>query len=143
MMVYERVRAALQMGKRASSASYGEMVDALDAAEENASQAMELFINAKVSLDAFEIDATIVESGMRDQAVALLEEEKARGERKKAITNGDVEAVMAARFPDEWQDLSRRRGQAKRTVDMLSDLCERCRERAKDLRAMVSKYRGD
>ena len=142
MDVYQRVRDSLRMG-RASGASYGQLVEALDEAEENAVLAMEVYVNAAVALESFEIDAKIVLGTLRDDATAILEDEKAQGQRKKAITNDDVESVMAAKFPDEWQSVTNKRAKAQQTVKLLGDLCERARERCKDLRAMVSKFRGD
>ncbi len=142
MKVYEEVRESLRMG-RASAASYGQLVDALDEAEEAAMRAMDLLVNTKDAHDGFEIDAKIILGGMRAQASSILEDQKAKGLLKKTITNDDVEAVMAANHPDEWQDLERKRGRAKRTIDLLTALHEAARERAKDLRAMVSKFRGD
>lgn len=142
MAVYEDVRASLRMG-RASGASYGQLVDALDEAEENAMRAMELLVNTKDAHDGFEIDAKIIAGSLRERAVQELEDRKAAGTLKKAITNDDVEAVMAANYPDEWQELEHKRGKARRTIDLLAALHEASRERAKDLRAMVSKFRGD
>lgn len=141
MDTYEKVRAALRLGTRASSASHGQLVDALDQAEENAMEAMELLINAKVAHDAFEIDAKMVLGAVREESYAVLQAEKAAGVRSKAITDADVESVMASRHPDDWQEIQEKIGKAKRTVDLIAELAERARERAKDLRAMVSKSR--
>lgn len=143
MDTYQKVRDRLRIGTRASAASYGQLVDALDEAEETAMQAMELLVNAKDAHDGFEIDSKIIAGALREKAVAELEDRKAQGVLKKAITNDDVEAVMAAKYPDEWQTLEHKRGKARRTIDLLSELAERSRERCKDLRAMVSKFRGD
>lgn len=143
MKVYEEVRQTLRMGGRASASSYGELVDALDDAAEASMRAIELLVNAKDAHDAFEIDAKIIMATMRQEATDILEDQKAKGLMKKAITNDDVEAVMAANHPDDWQELERKRGRAKRTIDMLAALHEAAREREKDLRAMVSKFRGD
>lgn len=137
METYERVRESLRLGTRASQASYGTLVDALDQAEEMASTAMELLINAKVTHDAFEIDSKIVKGALWEQATQALEAEKAAGERKKAIVIADVEAWMASNHPDEWRALEVKAGQARRMVAMLEDLAERTRQRAGHLRVMA------
>lgn len=141
MATYQKLRGALTMGGRASASSHGQIIDALDAAEDNAATAMELLVNAKVTHDSFEIDAKILLAALRDRATSVLEDEKAKGERKKAITEADVESTMGAMFPDEWRALEDRRGKAKRMVAMIEDLAERCRQRAGHLRVMARSAR--
>ena len=104
---------------------------------------MELLVNAKDAHDGFEIDAKMIVGSLRADALSVLEGMKADGLMKKAITNDDVEGVMASKFPDEWHAIEQKRGRAKRTVDMLSALHEATQERCRDLRAMVSKFRGE
>lgn len=141
MEVYTRVRKALSFGGRASSMGYGGLVDALDEAETNAADAFQLMCDAKVVHDRFEIDAQVIEGTLREKATDDLQAQKNDGTRTKAITNDDVTAVMAKKFPDEYRDLMSRRSRAKRTVALLESLAELTRERARDLRAMVAKSR--
>jgi hypothetical protein len=137
METYERVRESLRLGTRASQASYGQLVDALDQAEEMAATAMELLINAKVTHDAFEIDSKIVKSALWDQATQALEQDKKSGVRTKQIVIADIESWIAVHHPDEWRALEVKIGQARRMVAMLEDLAERTRQRAGHLRVMA------
>ncbi len=141
MEVYQRVRRALSFGGRASSMGYGGLVDALDEAETNAADAFQLLCDAKVVHDRFEIDCQVIEGTLREPAVGDLQAQKDAGTRSKAITNDDITAVMAQKFPAEYRDLSSRRSKAKRTVALLESLADLARERARDLRAMVAKSR--
>ncbi len=146
MEVYTRVKGGLTFGGRASSMGYAALADALDEAETNAHDAFELMVNAKMVADSLELDAKVIESSLREQALADLMEQKAAnkaatGSTGKAIANDDVVAVMAKKFPDEFRALELNRGRARRTVQALEDLAERARERAKDLRALVGKAR--
>lgn len=127
---------------RPSRCDYGTIADALDEAQENARLAMQLLVNAKLANDRFIADAQLTESGMRDHVHARLQSEKDRGQRSKAITDADVVAAMANCFPDEWQQIELTKHQARRTIAYLEDLCDRMRERARDLRALVSNARG-
>ncbi len=146
MEVYTRVRNGLSFGGRASSMGYAALADALDEAETNAHDAFELLVNTKMVADSLELDAKVIESALREQVLADLMEQKAAnkaatGSTGKAITNDDIAAVMANKFPDEYRALEINRGRARRTVQALEDLAERSRERAKDLRALVGKAR--
>lgn len=143
MDTYKKIRASLRLGTRASSASAGQLLDALDQAEENAMEAFELLINAKVAHDLFEIDSKVVLGAVRASAYTVLQREKTDGIRSKAITDADVESAMASLSPDDYQAVQEKIGKAKRTIDLLSELYVSARERAKDLRAMVSKSRSD
>jgi hypothetical protein len=137
---YQLVKRSLQLGTRASRADYGTLVDALDAAQDMADKAYDLYVNAKTAADSYEIDAKAIESGMRDQAMAaLMEEYKAK--QRPSPKNDDVDAYMAAKFPDEWRDIQQRRGRARRMVRKLENLATRASERAKDLRQMVARAR--
>lgn len=146
MEVYSRVRRALTFGGRASSMGYGALVDALDEAETNAADAFQLLCDAKVTHDRFELDAKVIAGALRQQALDDLMAQKIAlkkdtGQSGKAIANDDIEAMVAAKFPDEYRDLEARRSRAKRTVAALESLADLSRERARDLRAMVSKTR--
>jgi len=134
---YEELEAALRFGKPASRAEYGELIDALDEATDNARRAHLILVNAKVALEGFELDQTIVMSDMRAQATNALEREKESGARKKAITEADVEAWMASNFADEWRSAAERRAKAKRMVEHLERLSDLWRTRCQALDTMV------
>lgn len=137
--IYEECKAALSMrGQRASRADYGTLVDELDNAEEIASKAAELTANAHVQKATFEIDADIIESGMRDRARAHMEQEKADGTRTGNITQKDVDLYAKSYFADEWRALEVKREKVKQTVNRFDRLYTQCAERAKDLRQMVA-----
>jgi hypothetical protein len=139
---YLRVKLSLRLGVKASRADYGTLVDALDEAQEMADQAYDLFVNAKVAADSYDIDAQMIESGMREQAMAALMDEY-QAKKRKSPTNDDVTAWMAAQFPDEWRDVQARRGRARRMIAKLENLSQRAHERARDLRQMVASSRGN
>jgi hypothetical protein len=131
--------------ERMSALSYGELVDLLDEAEDDAMRAAELASLAKVVHSDFDFNATVIESAIRKPAVTELEERKVKLKEDtktagKAITDADVEMEMARSNPDEWHVLRQKRERAKRTVDQLVELHARLVERAKDLRALVSRH---
>lgn len=143
---YERLRAMLRLSELPSRSSASELSDALEKIEEAAQDAVELLVNAKVELASFELDAKIRAGAMREQATAVLEQAKA--ERKaagepvgKAITNDDVEMIMAQKFPDEWRDLEKTREKNRLMVKVFEEFVTTLRERARDLRALVGKAR--
>lgn len=141
MEEYLAIKASLSFGGRASSLSYGNLVDALDDAQSIAERASRLLASAKVTHDAFHLDAEVIRGALREQAVDDLQRQKAEGKRSKAITNDDITAVMAAAFPDEYRDLELRAGKARRTVAAIEQLYDRACARAGDLRAMVQRTR--
>ena len=140
--VYESVILSLQLADRASRLDYGSCVDALDKAQEMARQAFQLSINARVAQERLEINAQVILGAMREQAVAQLQQEKEDGKRAKQITDKDVEAVMAAKYPDEYTELELRRLKARKMVEAMSDLHERAAARARNLDTMTQGARG-
>lgn len=134
---YEELEAGLSLGVPASQAGYGLIVDALEKAEKMARKAHGLFSHAKVQHESFEVDAGIIESGMRDRALAALTEAKKSGEFTKAINGPDIEAYMRTHFTDEYRDLAVRREKAKRMVDSLEDLVQRWRDRRRTLETLA------
>lgn len=143
---YTELRAMLRSDGRASALSYGELVDALDVAEDAAHRGAELCAQAKVVHDEFDFNAKVIAAALRKNAVEELERRKAefKAENKtagKAITNDDIEAEIASQNPDEWLELESRRGKARRSIALFEDLAVRLAERAKDLRQMVARAR--
>ncbi len=141
MEVYERVRRGLSFGGRASTLGYGDLVDALDEAEQLAADASQLSANMKVALRAFELDADVIRGAIRAEARDDLQNQKDAKGTKGVLTIADIEAAMAAKYPDEYRDLELRHAKAKRSSDAIEQLSELARDRARDLRAMVAKAR--
>lgn len=138
---YAELSTGLQLSMKASEASYGRLVDALDGSEERARRASVLLANAKVAVRAYEIDSDGIKSALRDAAVAALQQEKDAGQRSKQITEGDIASEIASRFTDEHRELQLNFERAKRMADVVENLTYRWQERAKDLRQMVAKAR--
>lgn len=141
MEEYLAIKASLSFGGRASSLSYGQLVDALDDAQSMAERASRLLASAKITHDAFNLDAEVIRGALREQAIDDLQQQKAEGKRSKAITKDDVAGVMAIAFPDEYRDLEMRSNKAKRMVTAIEHLYDRACARAGDLRAMVQRTR--
>lgn len=152
---FVRLRQELELQSvKASQASYGIVVDALDRAELNAQQAVELVVNFELVTAAFEQDTLAISGPLRERAREQLEKEKREEYEKlkaeigskaptgKQITDGDVKAAVASMFPDEARILAQREAEGKGALDAAKSLAARWAERARDLRAMVSTVRG-
>ncbi len=125
-----------------SRLQHGELCDKLDLAQENFVEASQLLANAKMSVANYEIEAKLVLGPMRDAASSELEDEKAKGTRKKAITNDDIEHRMATLYPDQFLEIEQNRNKLKHMVAVLEDLRQAASERARDVRAIVSTSRS-
>ena len=134
---YEELEAGLKFDGPAHQKDYADLVDALDAATDNARRAHRLVAAGKVLLETFEIDVSLVMGDMRAQANASLQDEKAKGIRNKAITDADVESWMASHFADEYRSHTERRAKAKRMVDHLERLADLWKTRCGTLDTMV------
>lgn len=117
---------------------YALLADALDNAEDNARRAHRVFCNAKVAFDAFEIDARIIESGLREEASEQLEEDRAKGIRKKAATKDDILARMYQEFGDEVRNLEHKRSSAKMTVEHMERIADLWKIRCRTLQTLVA-----
>lgn len=137
---FEAIESALRVGNP-TRAEYGILVTALDDAEDNARRAHRLYCNAVVAHELFEVDARVIEAGMRDQASAELEREKVEGSRSKAPTIADIEARMATLFTDEVRSLAERRAKAKQSVAHLERIADLWRSKCRSLQVMVEKSR--
>lgn len=144
---YFELRKLLRMKDRASAMSSGQLLDELDQAADRAQRGAELVAVMKAAHDDFELLAAVSTSAMHQRAVdALLEENDARKAEKQSVkrtTKDDVSATIALMFPDEWNDLSRRRSQSKHAVAVVESLRDRLQERERALRAMVMAKRGE
>jgi len=119
---YEELKAQLTLGPNRGDP--GHLLLALDAGEDNARRAHQLFLCAKLEAERYEKESDAIVGAMRDKAQLDLNAEKADGERRKAITNGDVDTRAAMLFPDEWADIHTRRAKAKGSAEHLKTLAE-------------------
>ncbi len=119
----------------------GDLLGALDGAEDNARRAHRLYVNARVDAEAFNIDADVVEAAMRTQAIAALQHEKDSGHRSKAITDADTTAKMSAMFPDEYRDLAVRKVKSRKMIEHLETFANLWRSRCYSLSKMLESKR--
>lgn len=133
----DRLERELRFDMPASRTTYAVRVDALDAAEDNSRIAMKLFLVAQAAVEAFEIDATVIEADLREQARKELESEKEEGSRRKTITDADIVSRMAALFPDHYRVSSNQRTKAKGLVKYFERLADLWKQRARHLDTMV------
>jgi hypothetical protein len=113
----------------------------LDKAEVRSRRAHKLYLGAKLELASWELDSRKVTSAMRGEAAAELEAEKAAGERKKAITNDDVEARIAEKFPDEWKAQQLTHVRLRGVVDDMEHLTRAWSNKCHDLRTLLETLR--
>lgn len=143
--VYEHVLNSLELAGQASRTDYGDLVDALDAAEENARKALQLLANAKVAAVNYENDIKVLEAELHEQAVseimAKYDDPMDKSVTKKP-TVADIEAYKISTYHDEWHDMKERVTKAKRTVEYMEGLAGLTAQRARDLRQMVASCRG-
>jgi hypothetical protein len=142
---YDELVAGLS-GLLPSRSDYGTIVDALDIAEDCARRAMALYVNAKVTDVAFELDATAITGSMRKDAVAALQAEKVDAEGKvikgtKMITEADVTGYMASQWADQWRRIELDRAKSKQMCVYLERLAELWKQRARDIAIMASNAR--
>lgn len=131
---------ALQVGEGRNDV--GTLKQALDRAQHNAMRAFDLYCAACVERTRYELDADVVEAAMWTEASEVLEEEKAQGDRRKAITDADVRTKMAAIHPEQWRAAQLKRTQVKRLVDSCERLADLWRDRAKSLESLLGKGRA-
>lgn len=113
----------------------------LDKAEARARRAHKLYLGAKLELAGWELDARKVTSAMRGEALAELEAEKEAGERRKAITNDDVESRIAEKFPDEWKAQQLTHVRLKGVVDDMEHMTRAWNNKCGDLRTLLETLR--
>jgi len=133
---FEALVKRLQLPVPAHAQTRTLLFDELDAVEELARSAHQLYISAKETVRRFESDAIVLSVDMRSQATAALQSEKDAGQRSKQITDADVESRMATMFPDEWRSLEMRRSRARLMVEHMGKLADAWKERARDVRSM-------
>lgn len=134
---YDELERALVLGTR----TYESVSDALDHAEDNARRAHRLYVNARVDAERFNIDADVIESAMRTQAVGELQREKDAGVRTKAITEADTTSKVAALFPDEYRDLAERKVKSRKMIEHLEVFAKLWGSRCYSLSKMLESKR--
>lgn len=96
--------------------------EAANNAEKMADRAYKLYCIGRLEYEAYVREIDTIEAAMRDGAVAELEKQKANRSRTKQITDADVRAEIAQRYPDEWNNLQTRRTKASAMSDYLENL---------------------
>lgn len=136
---YADLEQNLQVGEE--RVNYTVLMQHLDKAEDRARRAHRLYLGAKLELESWEQDSNKVLAAMRGEASEELEDEKAAGKRKKAITNPDVEARMSEKFPDEYRAQMMTRAKLKGVAEHIERLAELWKSRCHTLGAMLSNLR--
>jgi hypothetical protein len=136
---YVDLESSLEVGDQRGD--YRTLTEHLDKAERRARRAHALYLGAKLERARWEMDSEVTLAGMRTKASDELEEEKDRGERKKAITDADVRARMAELFPDEWRHQELKRVKLKGTEEHLERLADLWKVKCFSLSTMLSNLR--
>lgn len=136
---YDRLESALKLGD--ARTDHGSIQKALDEAEDNARMAHKLWCNAKVEEVAFEKEFEVLQAPWLAEAHAKLQDEKDKGSRNKAITDGDVRAKAAELFPDEYRGSEVRKARVKYMVKQTEKLTELWTQRCSTLQTMQSNRR--
>jgi len=134
---YQILEESLSVG----SSNFDSISAALDTAEDNARRAHKLYVNARVDAERFNIDADVIESAMRTQAIAELQREKDAGLRSKQITDTDATAKVSAMFPDEYRDLADRRVKSRKMIEHVEAFAGLWRSRCYSLSKMLESKR--
>jgi hypothetical protein len=116
----------------------GALQASLNIAEDNARLAHQLYVNAKVESERFEIDSDIVLGAMRAGATAELQREKDAGQRSKAITDADVREKAATLYPDQWRETNERRAKTSGMLEHLKRLADLWQTRCYSLSTMLN-----
>ena len=119
----------------------GSVINALDRAQANALKAHALYATCQREREAWEKRNDVLFAGMRVEANRALQEEKDKGHRNKTITNGDIDAMMALLFGDEWVVQENERRDYKLVEEHMKNLAERWANRSHNLQAISSTLR--
>lgn len=122
---------------RAAEAEHAVLANELDLASERAWRAHRLYVNACAAHEGYELDAALVESDMRAQAIAVLRSEREAKIRTKDVTEKDVDSQMMRMFPDQVRASRVGREKAKRAVEHLKKFAELWAARQQALDAIV------
>lgn len=135
---FERLERDLQVGRDASQCDWGTLANALERSHTNYKDAHRLYIAANAVAEQVDFDCDQIESAMREDALAKLEAEKESGIRKKAITEGDISAMVSCLFPDEVRRIHRKRNSSKNAASQLKALAEAWRLRCEGLKSLTN-----
>jgi hypothetical protein len=136
---YVRLERELHIG--VDHGTYTALMAAMDRAETNVRSANRLHISSQLERDRWEMDNEVYWAGMREEATAILHNEKVSGARSKQITDADVAAKIAKEYPDQYRAQEIQRTSVKRMVDSLKNLEEAWMMRCRTLQAMLNKQR--
>lgn len=137
---YCRLEEGLKVGSRGLS-DVATLREARDAAEDNARLAHNVYCAARVEQERYELDAKVIEGVARRKAVRDLTEEKESGQRKKQITEADIEGQMLLEFPDEYKSLTLNRLKLRKMVESMELLCTLWQSRCRALDTLLGKTR--
>lgn len=132
----ERLRLELRLSASGSEVGMAELFDALDRVQDNAAMASSLYVHAASTATSAEVDLRIIESTLRERAREDLENEKASGDRKKQITEKDIQSHMDTHFTEEVRELEVKREANKRVVEHFEFMAKLWRDRARTLEAL-------
>lgn len=136
---YDRLEQALMLGDKRTD--YGSTVRALDEAETNARKAHKLWRTAIVEEKRWDTEHKILAAAMRSEAMRRLQHEKDAGQRSKAITDADVESMMATLYPQEFRCHRERENRVHGMVASLENLADLWLRRISTLQTILSKQR--
>ncbi len=133
---YKKIVEWLALGELRSDA--GHVRRQLDEAQMMARNAFLLWVTVKNAREAWEKSNDLYFAPMKLEAHRELQAEKDNKRRNKQITDADVAMMCATIFGDQWVSDEIERAKYVDFEATLKDLAERCRERAYDLRSMLS-----
>jgi hypothetical protein len=136
---YEDLEKNLEVGDGRSD--YGTVAKHLDQQEDRARSAHKLYLSAKLELLRFEAECLKVQAPMRERATGVLSDQKADGDRKKVITNADVDAKMAELYPDEFAHQAEKLAKLKGTVSHMERLADLHKNRCFTASTLLSTLR--
>jgi hypothetical protein len=101
----------------------------------------DVYMQVRYAREAWELENDVVLGGMREEATKVLELEKERKIRTKAITIDDVTRKAASMFPDEWAAQEKRRLQYTLVENRSKQCVELATLRCRILDSMMARLR--
>lgn len=123
---YRTIKAALEI---TDALTPDRLRRAANQQESIANRAHQLYIIAKVEVQAYMRETEGVYGAIREAGIQALEADKAVGARTKMITDADAKAAAAALHPDEWAEICTRRDRAEAMLKQLENLAQLARSR--------------
>jgi hypothetical protein len=137
---YSELESALKIGGRGYT-DHDTLMKSLDGAEDNARLAHKLYCAARVEQEKYDLDAKVIEGVARRSVLRELEAEKETGQRRKAITEADIEGYILLRYPDEYDQLQLTRLRLRKLVEHMERLADLHTSRCRTLQTMLAKSR--